>query len=667
MRLGRPVTTLLALAPFLGVTAAVGRANAEVEDEEAPPLLVVQGSAAPAFSSTAREGQGPRDAADAASLIEDQPGVHVRRQGAEGGFATVSIRGNASNQVAVTFAGVPLTGAADPSLDLASLPLWPGAALRVHRTFAPAAFGGGYLGGVVAIEPLELSLRAGSARTEVYDAYGSFGSYRLRASDVRALSDEVRVGSGVAYARWDGDFRYWDPNRVPAGDHARENAEGAQLAGVTQVRVEHGAWSVIATGLAQGRRDGVPGPFEAPTRGASLARDRELVALEARRRDDDGRWLARAFIRREGRTFGDDAPLDPVAGARHVRGSVLDGGVTLGRSHALGPLTLDARLEFELERAQTAPSQLDGYQRARVGVAVDATLKPSARLTLIAAARADLRDDADPSGGTATPRELLPAAHVGGELLLGEGLSLAAHGGALARPPSFLELLGDGGVYAESPGLRSERSLGADAGLRARFALFGGRARFEAELTGFAAHTTDFIVVTSHGLGTLKAVNVGAVRTAGAEATLAATFGPLRLLGSYTALYSRDATDEPSYRGRPLPGRAPHDLTADATVTLGRLALHYGFDFVAATPLDRAALQIEPSRLTHDIGARVRLGGGLTLLGEVRNLFDQRTRPVLLSSATGETVTYPISDFLGYPMPGRRFTIALRWSTQAAP
>jgi iron complex outermembrane receptor protein len=673
MRFGPVVTTRLALVALVALlvsAATAGRARAEaVEsgDAETPPLLVVQGSAAPAFTSTAREGQGPRDAPDAASLLEDQPGVHVRRQGAEGGFATVSIRGNASNQVAVTFAGVPMTGAADPSLDLATLPLWPGAALRVHRTFAPASLGGGYLGGVVAIEPLELTLRAGAARTEVYDAYGSFGSYRLRASDVRAVSDEVRVGAGVAYARWDGGFTYWDPTRTPAGDRTRENAEGAQLAGVAQVRIEHGAWSVIATGLAQGRRDGVPGPFDAPTRGASLARDRELVALEARRRDDDGRWLARAFVRREGRSFRDDARGDLLFRSADAVGSVLDAGVTLGRSHTVGRLTLDARLEFELERAQTSAVADDGYRRARTGVALDATLKPTEKLTLIAAARADFRDDADPSAKSAAPRELLPVAHVGGELVLLDGLSFAAHAGALARSPSFLELLGDGGAFAPSPTLRSERSLAADAGLRARWSLFGGRARFEAELTGFAARTTDFIVVAPNGFGNLKAVNVGAVQTAGGEATLAASIGPLRLLGSYTALYTRDATDEASYRGRPLPGRPPHDLTLDATLTLGRLALHYGFDFVAATSLDRADLLPLPARTTHDVGARVRLGGGLTLLGEVRNLFDQRTRPVLLSSATGETVTYPISDFLGYPMPGRRFTIALRWSAEATP
>ncbi len=653
MRLVPASLALVALASTSGV------ARAE-EEQEPPQVLVVEGSAAPSFTSTAREGQTPREAGDAASLLEDLPGVQVRRQGAEGSFATVSIRGSASNQVAVTFAGVPLTGAADPSLDLATLPLWPGAALRVHRTFAPASLGGGYLGGVVDVEPIELSR---GARTELYDAYGSFGAYRMRASDVRAISDEVRVGTGLSYARWDGDFPYYDPTRAPPGDRLRDNAQGAQLAAVSQVRVEHGAWTLLATGLAQVRHDGVPGPLYAPTPAASFGRDRELLALEARHRDDDGRWLVRAYARREGRSFRDDEPGDPLYRPADVAASVLDGGITLGRSQSIGALELDSRLELEREAASQSPSTLGGLTRTRAGVALDATLRPRRGLTLIAALRGDLRSDADTVDLADTRRELLPAAHLGGELELVEGLSLAAHAGALARPPSFLELLGDGGVYAPSPGLQSERSLAADAGLRARGALRG--VRIEAELTAFAAHTTDFIVLEPTGFATFRAGNVGAVDTAGGEATLAATTGPLRLLGSYTGLYSRDATDERAYRGRPLPGRPPHDLTLDAVVSLGRVELRYGFDYLAAMPFDRADTLELPARVTHSLGARVRLGGGLQLIGELLNVLDQRTRPVLLSSATGETVTYPISDYLQYPIPGRRFTIALRWSAQA--
>jgi outer membrane cobalamin receptor len=636
----------LAFAVVVATIAARARA-----DEDEPQVLVVQGSAAPAFASTAREGERPRDVADAAALVEDTPGVHVRRAGAEGSFATISIRGSASNQVAATFAGVPITGGADPSLDLATLPLWPGAALRVHRTFAPAALGGGYLGGVVEVEPIELSR---GAHTELYDAFGSFGAYRLRAADVRALSEDVRLGSGVSYSRWNGDFPYYDPNL--GADRTRKSAGGAQLAGVAQARIDRDAWTILATALAQARQDGVPGDISGGSIVGALARDRELAAVEARRRDDDGRTLVRAFVRREARDFHD------ANGAR-ASGTVLDGGFALGRSVRSGAFFVDARLDGEIEGASSSSyGQGTTQLRLRSGLAIDATWNATRALVLVAAARGDLRRD-DGSGRDATSTtELLPSAHVGGELTIARSVSIAAHAGALARSPSFLELLGDGATYAASPGLRAERSLAVDAGFRFRFG--DARLGVEAELTGFASRTTDFIVVVPVGIGTFHAINLGDAYALGSEATVAVVAGPARLLASWTGLLTRDGSDEPSYRGRPLPGRPPHDLTLDAVLTRGRVSLRYGFDFTAATTLDRAGLYEQPARITHDVGLHVRLGGGLVLVGEVRNLFDQRTSWIPAESGTSATVLRPTSDFLLYPVPGRRFTIALRWTAE---
>src|SRR6187402_3129510 len=98
--------------------------------------VVVRGSQAGGFVSGARIEDNPRTITDAASLVEPLPGVHVRRLGADDSFATLSIRGSSSAQVAVYLAGVPLSGGADPTLDLATLPLWPGVQAKVHRTFA---------------------------------------------------------------------------------------------------------------------------------------------------------------------------------------------------------------------------------------------------------------------------------------------------------------------------------------------------------------------------------------------------------------------------------------------------------------------------------------------------------------------------------------------------
>ncbi|MEO7096032.1 MAG: TonB-dependent receptor, partial [Polyangiales bacterium] len=616
--------------------------------------------------ATAKEGDRPRDTPDAAALLEGLPGLRVRRLGVEGGFATVSIRGAASNQIAVSLAGVPLTGAADPSLDQATLPLWPGSTVHAFRTFAPAGLGGGYLGGLVAIDPIAPGKKA---HTEVYDAVGSFGALRMRVADVRSFGaggtadgGGWRVATGLSASRIEGGFPYLDPTLGPGRevDRTRENAGNAQVAGIVQARRDVDAWTIILTALGQTRRDGVAGNFLRPTTATRLFRERELFAVEARHGDDDGRFLVRVWLRHEHARFedalGEQGPR--LAGAAHD--DVWASGVLLGRSFHVGPrLTLDARLDEQMESA--AGERLAGptpdRRRTRFGFSLDATLRATDLLTLVAAARADLRRDVPYEGATTT--ETLPAAHLGAEHALGEHVTVATHLGFLARPPSFLELLGDGGATEPAPGLQSERALAADLGLRGRGVL--GDLRWDGELVGFVSRTKDLIVLTPRGLGTLRAENVGEASAGGVEASLGLLAGPARLLASYTFLVTRDLTSIVASSGQPLPGRPKHDLTLDLSARIAFVTLRYGLDLVSSTALDRQSTLTLPTRSWHSVGANAEVSRGVFVLGEISNLFDQRSGDVIYESSPAvRTVRYPYGDFVGYPIPGRRWTIALR-------
>src|SRR5437764_15329219 len=134
------------LAVLLMTLAETAFAQDDVEE------VHVRGSQARGFESRAKLEDAPREITDAASLVEPLLGVHVRRLGADDGFATMSIRGSSSNQIAFYLAGVPLPAAADPTVDLATLPLWPGSQARVYRTFTPAALGSASLGGTMVID-----------------------------------------------------------------------------------------------------------------------------------------------------------------------------------------------------------------------------------------------------------------------------------------------------------------------------------------------------------------------------------------------------------------------------------------------------------------------------------------------------------------------------------
>src|SRR4051812_31207511 len=112
----------------------VSRSRADPLDAADGALNVtVRGSSAGGFASRVSTDTAAREPVDAVSLLAEVPSVHVRRLGGDGSFGTLSVRGSASTEVAIVLAGIPLTSAADPSIDVGALPLWPGATYRVYR------------------------------------------------------------------------------------------------------------------------------------------------------------------------------------------------------------------------------------------------------------------------------------------------------------------------------------------------------------------------------------------------------------------------------------------------------------------------------------------------------------------------------------------------------
>ncbi len=610
---------------------------------EEPVSLRVEGSPVGAFGTTARERDKARDTPDTAGLLEGLPGLRVRRLGGDGGFATFSIRGAASTQVGLVLAGVPLVGAADPTLDLSTLPLFPGAVARVYRSFAPGRLGGGYLGGLVQLDPLGLS----RAVAETYLGAGSFGALRMRVGDV-AKTGAWTFGAGLSASRFTGDFPYRSP--FAERDELRANAGNAQVGALLAGRHDGDTSRTTLTALATTRRDGIAGTFEAPTFATRMARDRLLLSIQRRQSG----VVFGGFARTEARTVEDprgELGLG-VKGTSHDRVYAFGGsaGFGLGAAPTSGFFLLDSTIE--IARGVHVAGDPASRERARVGASFDGRAKLGP-FSLAMTVRADVRGDRAELGST--QREVLPIGHAGIGLPIGEEVVFAAHLGSLARPPSFLELLGDGGTYLPSPKLASERAFTADLGLRVV------TKSYELEVVAFGSYVKDLIVFVSQGLSTLRADNVGGAGVLGAEVSGAARVGALRVGATYTALLTRDLTTESASRGAALPGRPVHDLALDVGYTFRALTLRVGFDLVSSTTLDRAGLRVMPTRAYPSAGAKVALPGGLVLAAEVTNLFDQRTVTVPFVLGQPER-RYPISDFQGYPLPGRRALVSLRFT-----
>lgn len=637
--------------------------------------VVVRGKSAGGFVSQARIEDSKREVTDAASLVEPLPGVHVRRLGADDSFATLSIRGTSSTQVAVYLAGVPLTGGADPTLDLATLPLWPGARARVFRSFAPAALGRGSLGGTLVIDaPSPRS----PPRSEVWTAVGAFGAQRLRIGDVRGDVDTVRVATGLSLSRSDDDFSYLDRR---ATDNAgrdvfttRENAGHAAASGLASVslpiRFASGtAGALTLTTMLQARRQHLPGTATHPTPYQRLDSSRVVSALELTLPAGSGAFGVRGWGRREGLAIHDSiAGANASLGPTSTSDAIIAAGTSIGwKGRPTEPLTIEARVDGSGERFAPGPwlgsFAPPGARRSNVGVAFDGSWSLSRTTTLAASTRADAWFDTSDDG--TSREEARPTGNVGIETVIGPFV-LASHGGVLARPPSFVERYGNRGTFLGEASLRPEGARTIDAGFRV--AKKFGELRFSFEGALFATWADDLIVfVPQSAYGRAKATNIGRARLFGTEAELKLGLSAFDLRVSHTALSTANMSECRFVQQRcerpPLPGRPEHDLVADLTYTAGPLRLRYGIDLVAGIHADNTGTPayVVPDRVLHSLGVRLAIPGvpGLSASLDVRNLLDLRVAEY--PGVFGNAQRYPIGDLFDYPIPGRRALLSLRW------
>jgi hypothetical protein len=638
-----------------------GSAQAQVEQVD------VRGARSGDFVGIAREGESVRELTDAASLVEPLPGVHVRRFGGDDSFSTLSIRGSSSSEVAVVLAGVPLTGGADPSLDLSSLPLWPGAVARVHRTFAPASLGPGSLGGTLVLDPPRPT---SPEAVDVWAAVGSFGSRRLRVGGVLDSGSGTRIAAAVSASRSDDDFTYVDPLASTPGHDVytvRHNAGHADVDALVAwslpVRVGMaGDGALVVTTLCQDRRQDLPGTVYAPTQFAYFESDRELGSAQLTQAVLGGSWTFLLWGRREGSRLRDESI---TAGP----GPVAADDTTTALGGALGwrrwwTETLRSEAHVDASEEHFEPGARSGAvvppdaRRSSTGAAFDVDVGVRPSMTLTGAARLDAWSDDE--GGAARGGQVRPTGHLGLEADIG-GFAAAAHGGATARPPSFVELFGDRGTFIGSPTLRPESAWTIDAGVRRLLRPFG--VRLAAELVGFATWAEDLITFVPMGAyGRAVATNIGRARLIGTELDVRAAAGPLEVRVSYTGLATQNeaacmAQVGPCERP-PLPGRPADDIVSDAVLRLGSFAVRVGIDAVDGLNADLTGNVPMPARVLTSAGARLELAPGVRVALDLRNLFDVR---VGTYSGVLGPVHEPIGDSYAYPLPGRSVLVSARF------
>ena len=624
-----------------------------------------------------------------AELIGATVGAHVRSLGGLGAFSSVSVRGLGSGQTAVYVDGVPLSRVASVTADLGRFDADAFERVELYRGGAPVDLGGAAQGGALnLVSPLGAGPRGERWRASA--GVGSFGARQLRlgygAGDPTA-GRAIQVDAGYSGAT--GDFLYFDDggtNLDPADDHDARRRNNGYDQGDAALRAggTRGAWRWRVATAGLHKRQGVPGSAWNQAQHTSLATTSGLASGElggAPFGDDGPAMTQRGFALVEAQAFRDPANEVGLSG-NDRRYTTIAGGATsawrwqLGRHLATAALELrgDWFRDIDMDRSRPATRGL----RLGGGLALaDDLALADGRVVLSPGVRVELartRPTIDPNSTDTTapaPRtDRVPSPRLGARVLVDDDVAIKGSAGWYARLPTVVELYGDRGFVVGSPALRPETGPSADLGIViAPQAAWEGIDRILVEAAGFYAAPDDAIAYVSAGL-VARPLNLGPARVRGAELSVTGrAAGMLTVTGNYTLVDAVQRSTQPSVDGKRVPGRPRHELyvRGDLAGTAGDRVwvLWADLAWTAGSYLDQANLAAVPTRTLVGAGAKVALGGGLLVGLTIRNAADARVEQVALDPAPRPdlaSVPRAISDYGGYPLPGRALYLSLEWT-----
>jgi vitamin B12 transporter len=657
------------------------------------------------FTTVVRVGERAGETLPLAEALAETVGVRVRSLGGLGGFSSVSVRGAPPGHTAVFIDGVPLARLGSATADLGRFELGSFSRIQLHRGAVPAA-----LGGAVQASALELVTELGPVPDEhpllLSAGVGSFGTRHLRARwlggsahDATATGDTSGFHLGLGYAGTEGDFVYFDDNGTNLNDSddeyvERDNNGHDRVDAVARAGLNRGPWSLSGGARSLWRHQGVPGSVNNQSRTASLTTWSQMVDGAAERADafDNPALTARAGahglveleryrdldnevgIGIQDRRYltaaaGTSASLAAELSPAHTTSAGVEAGLEVFTDTDLAP-PAGERSERERGLRLSGAAILSHRMRLLGPAGERARLEPAVRLDL---SRID--PIADPEDGVASadlsPRiDFHATPRIALWLRAAADLSVKASAGLYLRSPTALELYGDRGALIGNPALEPETGESGDLGLVwAPAGAAGWIDRIYIEAAGFAARSRDTIVWVPTAALVAGPRNLGSAKLWGGELVASARAArAVTLTVDYTHLGSRQGDTLTPYEGKELPQRPRHQLHGRADLAgraASRLFVLFGdAALVGSNHLDPGNQDQVPRRVLIGAGLKLEIVPRLFAAIEGKNLADSRVEDIPYDrppSPEFSRVPQAISDFFGYPLPGRAFYLTLQW------
>jgi outer membrane receptor protein involved in Fe transport len=605
--------------------------------------------------------------ADLGSLLDRAPGTQIRRFGGLGSYTTIGIRGSSTRQVQVFLDGIPLNADGSATVNLAEWPLHAFSTVEVFRGNLPIHFAAAPIGGAVNLVSKKAPPRA-SARI----AGGQLQTWRLNAMSFEQTedSDGLLLIDGF---RSDSNYHYFDDNGTPYnrmddGIRRRQNNHSQQLGGLGRWRLRAGDVTLSLLDVPMTRAQGLAGHTNTPADKARLHTDRNLLVSRVQHTGEDLDTDTQVWhlIRRD---RYDDRAGELGAGsqwsAQTTQGiGLLHNSTWMAHPRAQLQGTLAARRDWFKATdllTGTAPSS---PRRDTLSLSAAAAWWPiPEHLYLYPALNVELLsanlEQAISGGSSAHPRLAVAAFPT-------TGLMLKANTGHFFRPPDYFELFGDRGSIVGNSQLRPERSWQSDLGLRVSSPL-GGLLQLSVESVGFLNLFTDQIIYVQNAQRSMVPVNLNRSFLSGLEGSLdLALLDRWDLQGSFTYTHAVNRSPDEAVFGKRLPNIPRLDLSVLSSITWEDwVRLGVQWTFVDRTFWD--ATNWYPAAPRNHLGffARASLPAqGLSLeldwMNLSNNLVQVSDRNPLDAADPSQIVT-AITDFSGYPLPGRTWLVQIAW------
>lgn len=624
---------------------------------------------------------------DTAHILNRIPDVRIRRSGGLNGPAYLTVRGADPNATHYSLDGIPIHGATNDVLDINTIMPEMIGQIDVYRTTLPVALGAPAPGGVV-----DLRLRDTSApEAWAVASYGNWATRKIAAAGTIPVDDGyMRLAASYRGAR--GDYRFYNTNgtdRNPLDDNPnqRRHNNDYEQGSILLLRDQKlDDWQVRFISLTTLLESGVPGIDTSQSLYARRSRVQQFFALNGRTRLGDGGHTdlsATGSLAVTHSTYHDrkgeiglgrqDRAEDQILGFFAVK---TDTWMPHGFSvHSV----FDAQLEGYHPVDRISPVIIHRASRFVPSAGVEARWEHKSERFAVAAGsryhhyiqRNHARDvPAAPPKHTDNPAFSPQIGVTGIPVQSGPiELQLFAYLSRTHRQPNFSELFGDNGSTVGNPELSMEKQTGAEAGFQLETQL--PRATLALRATAWKHWRQDAIEYVVLPIGVRKPFNVDGAEVTGQEVGMSIRSSYVSMELSAAHLDSVNLSSNPQEYGKKLPLRSPWAATAELRSTpiprrsLRKLNVETIVRYDAPFYADLRNNREYPDRIEWDVALSYKMPwrNAPTIRAEALNILNRRVT-TLPGREGGDDVriTKPISDFAGYPRPGRSFYISVSWA-----